>query len=93
MGNIIINILESFLGKCHNHNEDSGQSEFDCPACAEDKGLAHGNSDGKHKLAVNYQRNIFRCWRCGFENNMHGKLYVSNTEVGAQFIVSIPLSK
>ncbi|MBU3015315.1 HAMP domain-containing protein [Poseidonibacter lekithochrous] len=27
------------------------------------------------------------------ENNMHGKLYVSNTEVGAQFIVSIPLSK
>ncbi len=74
MSKIIGDILKQFLGEPHEHNEETGQMSFDCPACAEDDGLSHGEGDGKHKLAVNYQKNIFRCWRCGFENNMHGKV-------------------
>jgi len=74
MSNIIGDILKQFLGEPHEHNEGSGQMSFDCPACAEDAGLSHGDTDKKHKLAVNYKRNIFRCWKCGFENNMHGKV-------------------
>jgi hypothetical protein len=66
---IILNIFKQFLGDPHSHNEDTGQVEFDCPACGENhKGV------GKHKLAVNYKKNIFKCWVCVFENNMHGKV-------------------
>lgn len=66
---IIANIFKRFLGDPHEHNEETGQMSFDCPSCAEqDKGK------GKHKLAVNYKKNIFRCWVCGLENNMHGKI-------------------
>jgi len=74
MSNIIISILETFLGTCHLHNEDSGQTEFDCPACAEDKGLSDGKGDGKHKLALNYKKNIYQCWICKFDNNMRGSV-------------------
>ncbi len=74
MSKIIVDILKQFLGEPHEHNEETGQTSWDCPACAEDKGLSHGDGDGNHKLAINYQRNIFRCWRCAFENNMYGKV-------------------
>ena len=62
-------IFKQFLGEPAEHNEDSGQMSFDCPACSE-----YGKGEGKHKLAVNYKKNIFRCWVCGPENNMHGKI-------------------
>lgn len=71
---IIADVLKRFLGEPSEHNEDTGQMSFNCPACADDKGLDHGKGDGKFKLAVNYKRNIFRCWVCGFENNMRGKV-------------------
>ncbi len=66
---MIANIFKQFLGEPHEHNEDSGQMAFDCPACGE-----QSRGVGKHKLAINYKKNIFRCWVCGFENNMHGKI-------------------
>jgi hypothetical protein len=66
---MIANIFKQFLGDPAEHNEETGQMSFDCPSCAE-----HGKGHGKHKLAVNYHKNIFRCWVCGFENNMHGKI-------------------
>lgn len=72
MSQIISDILKQFLGEPYEHNEDRGQMSFDCPACAEDKGLSHG--DGKHKLAVNYKKNKFQCWVCRFDNNMHGSV-------------------
>jgi DNA primase len=71
---MLADVLKQFLGDYHDHNEDTGQMSFNCPACAEDKGLEHGRGDGKFKLAVNYKKNIYRCWVCGFENNMHGKV-------------------
>ena len=74
MSQIIADILKQFLGDFAEHNEESGQMSFDCPACAEDKGLANGCGDGKHKLALNYKKNIYQCWVCKFENNMHGSV-------------------
>tara|TARA_R100000544_G_scaffold37167_2_gene27543 strand:+ start:471 stop:1433 length:963 start_codon:yes stop_codon:yes gene_type:complete len=74
MSQIISDILKQFLGEPAEHNESSGQMSFDCPACAEDKGLANGCGDGKHKLALNYKKNIYQCWVCKFENNMHGSV-------------------
>ena len=73
MSQIIADILKQFLGDAHEHNEDSGQMSFACPACAEDKGITPG-SDGKYKLAVNYKNNGYKCWICKFENNMYGKV-------------------
>ena len=74
MSQIISDILKQFLGEPAEHNESSGQMSFDCPACAEDKGLANGCGDGKHKLALKYKKNIYQCWVCKFENNMHGSV-------------------
>tara|TARA_R110000772_G_scaffold17946_3_gene49902 strand:+ start:80257 stop:81207 length:951 start_codon:yes stop_codon:yes gene_type:complete len=72
MSVILLELFKRFLGDEHNHDEERGQVSFDCPACAEDKGLSEG--DGKHKLAINYNMGIFKCWVCKFQNNMHGKL-------------------
>lgn len=74
MSNMVVNILKQFLGEPHSHSEDSGEATFNCPACAEDKGLTNGKGDGKFKLAVNYKKNTFQCWVCKVENNMHGKV-------------------
>lgn len=70
MSRILADVLKQFLGDYHDHNEDTGQMSFDCPACAE----YDNKGQGRHKLAVNYKKNIFRCWVCGFEHNMHGKV-------------------
>jgi len=72
MSVFIPDILESFLGHPKKHNETSGQIAFDCPACAESKGLSQG--DGKGNLEVNYKRGVFKCWSCGEENHMHGPI-------------------
>jgi hypothetical protein len=69
---IIVNILEDFLGSPKKHAESSGQVSFDCPACAEDKGLIGG--DGKGNLEINYEKNVFKCWACADRNNMHGTI-------------------
>ena len=74
MSQLLADILKQFLGDFAEHIEESGQMSFDCPACAEDKGLANGCGDGKHKLALNYKKNIYQCWVCKFENNMHGSV-------------------
>ena len=70
MSIFVVDILHSFLGAPKKHNEGKGQISFDCPACAIEKGKPQG--DGKGNLEVNYNRGIFRCWRCMYDNNMHG---------------------
>lgn len=74
MQNFVVDLLKQFLGPCYRHNESSGETEFDCPACAEDKGLPVGKGDGKHKLAVNLKRNKYHCWVCSLQNNMQGDI-------------------
>jgi hypothetical protein len=70
--NPIVSLLTSFLGHSKKHTQSSGQIAFDCPACAHDKGLPHG--DGKGNLEVNYEKNVFKCWVCSDYNHMHGSI-------------------
>lgn len=72
MSDLVINVLEDFLGEPKHHYESKSQLSFDCPACAEEKGLVGG--DGKGKLAVNYKNGVFKCWVCGTHNNMKGTI-------------------
>lgn len=72
MSQLIVEILDSFLGTSHRHNTDSGQLQYDCPACSDMKGLDKG--DGKGNLEINYQRNVYKCWSCYDTNNMGGSL-------------------
>ena len=72
MANIIVKILENFLGDHKKHNEDKCQVSFDCPACSADKLLDHG--DGKAKLEINYKKGVFKCWVCSYKNSMHGPI-------------------
>jgi len=71
--NIIVEILESFLGQPKTHYENKSQVGFDCPMCAEDKGLPHG--DKKGNLAIQYEKGVYKCWSCWERNNMHGSIY------------------
>ena len=68
----LIDIFESFLGKCKHHNEDTGQSAWDCPACSYEKGMPEG--DGKGNLEINYEKNVFKCWVCKDTNRMSGSV-------------------
>ena len=70
--NMIVKILENFLGDHKKHNEDRCQVSFDCPACAADKMLDGG--DGKGKLEINYKKGVFKCWVCSYKNGMHGPI-------------------
>ena len=70
MNNLLVSILESFLGDHRKHNEDTGQIAFDCPVCSAEKNLPNG--DGKGNLEINYNRNMFKCWSCPDTNYMHG---------------------
>lgn len=70
MNNLLVSILESFLGDHRKHNEHTGQIAFDCPVCSAEKNLPNG--DGKGNLEINYNRNMFKCWACPDTNYMHG---------------------
>lgn len=70
--NMIVKILESFLGEHKKHSEDKCQISFDCPACSAEKNLDNG--DGKGKLEINYRKGVFKCWVCSYKNNMHGPI-------------------
>jgi DNA primase len=71
MTDYVVDILSEFLGEPRKHNEGKGQIAFDCPACAEEKGL-YGETDGKGNLEVNYHRGIYKCWACYSTNNTKG---------------------
>ena len=49
---VLVELLTEFLGDFHQHYESKGQISFDCPVCAEEKGLDGG--DGKGNLEINY---------------------------------------
>lgn len=72
MSNYLLSIFESFLGEPRKHNQESGQTAFDCPACSADKGLYNG--DGKGNLELNYHKGVYKCWVCYETNHMYGSL-------------------
>jgi DNA primase len=60
------------LGEPKQHYESKGQISFDCPVCADEKGLDDG--DGKGNLEINYIRHVYKCWACGETHGTHGPL-------------------
>ena len=70
----ILDLLTSFLG---DYGKQCGEwYSFNCPACAEEKGVLQ---DNKYNLEVRIDPSArgaggFHCWRCGDSNNMKGML-------------------
>lgn len=69
---VLVELLTEVLGDPHQHYESKGQISFDCPVCAEEKGLDHG--DGKGNLEINYGKHVYKCWSCGETHGTHGPL-------------------
>ncbi len=69
---VLVELLTEFLGDFHQHYESKGQISFDCPVCAEEKGLEGG--DGKGNLEINYGKHVYKCWSCGETHGTHGPL-------------------
>ena len=69
---VLVELLTEFLGDFHQHYESKGQISFDCPVCAEEKGLDSG--DGKGNLEINYGKHVYKCWSCGETHGTHGPL-------------------
>lgn len=69
---VLVDLLTDVLGDHHNHYESKAQISFDCPACAQEKGLEGG--DGKGNLEINYSRHVYKCWACGETHGTHGPL-------------------
>lgn len=69
---VLVELLTDVLGEPHQHYESRGQISFDCPVCADEKGLDHG--DGKGNLEINYGKHVYKCWSCGETLGTHGPL-------------------
>jgi DNA primase len=69
---VLVELLTEFLGDPHQHYESKGQISFDCPVCAEEKGLDQG--DGKGNLEINYGKHVYKCWACSETYGTHGPL-------------------
>lgn len=69
---VLVELLTEVLGEPKQHYESKGQISFDCPVCAEEKGLDSG--DGKGNLEINYTRHVYKCWACGETHGTHGPL-------------------
>ena len=69
---VLVELLREFLGDEKQHYESKGQISFDCPVCAEEKGLDSG--DGKGNLEINYFKHVYKCWACGEIYGTHGPL-------------------
>jgi DNA primase len=72
MSELVVEILEDFLGEPKKHDESKCQLRFDCPECSMEKGMVSG--DGKGNLEVNYLFNAYNCWACGDINHTHGTI-------------------
>jgi len=80
---LVVEILEDFLGKSRKHYEDKCQISFDCPVCSYDvKGLEKG--DGKGNLEVNYRHHVYKCWACSETHETHGTINKLVRKYGAR---------
>ena len=69
---VLVDLLTDVLGKAKNHYESKAQISFDCPVCANEKGLDKG--DGKGNLEINYSKHVYKCWVCGESEGTQGPL-------------------
>jgi DNA primase len=83
MSELVVEILEDFLGKSRKHYKDKCQISFDCPVCSYDiKGLEKG--DGKGNLEVNYRHHVYKCWACSETHETHGTVNKLVRKYGAR---------
>ena len=68
---VVIELLTEILGDSKMHYDSKGQISFDCPVCADEKGL---EGDGKGNLEVNYFRGVYNCWACSETHGTQGPL-------------------
>ena len=84
------NILSKFLGEPKNEVNSSGQLEFACPRCVEEKGEQERR---KYNLSLSLKKQLFQCWSCssGGDDEMRGpvikliKMY-GNDEILNEYI-------
>jgi len=69
---LIVEILEDFLGKPKKHYSGKSQISFDCPVCSDIKGCPDG--DGKGNLEINYHHHVYKCWACSETYGTHGTI-------------------
>ncbi len=70
---LLVGLLEDFLGRPKAHYPNKGQISFDCPTCSHEiKGLDEG--DGKGNLEINYHKGVFKCWACSETHSTHGHI-------------------
>jgi DNA primase len=69
---VLVDLLTDVLGRAKNHYESKAQISFDCPVCANEKGLDKG--DGKGNLEINYSKHVYKCWVCGESDGTQGPL-------------------
>jgi DNA primase len=69
---VLVELLTDVLGNPKNHYESKAQISFDCPVCANEKGLDKG--DGKGNLEINYSKHVYKCWVCGESEGTQGPL-------------------
>lgn len=69
---VLVELLTDVLGDYHQHYESKAQISFDCPVCADEKGLDGG--DGKGNLEINYSKHVYKCWVCGETYGTQGPL-------------------
>lgn len=68
---VLVDLLRDVLGDEKQHYDSKGQISFDCPVCAQEKGV---EGDGKGNLEVNYFRGVYKCWACAETNGTQGVL-------------------
>ena len=69
---ILLELLEDVLGEPAHHYPSKSQITFDCPSCAEEKGIER---DGKGNLEINYESGVYQCWACSESNGTKGYLF------------------
>jgi hypothetical protein len=69
----LVNITDSFLGESKRGCSETGQIQYNCPACSANNGDYHG--DGKYNLEINFKKGKFQCWACADTNDMYGNIY------------------
>tara|TARA_Y100000310_G_scaffold165523_1_gene165253 strand:- start:92 stop:1042 length:951 start_codon:yes stop_codon:yes gene_type:complete len=83
MSELVVEILEDFLGNYRKHYKDKCQISFDCPVCSYDiKGLDKG--DGKGNLEINYRHHVYKCWACSETHETHGTVNKLVRKYGAR---------
>lgn len=80
--NILLDTIIEILGQPKKTNRSKSQYSFDCPSCAEQKGLTEG--DGKGNLEVNLSKLKYNCWSCGETLGTRGSIGKLITKYGGK---------